>query len=97
MHLIALLSDQKSAQLGISHPKSQSSDSSKSESQEAKEDETRSEDQPSSGSGGGGEGQSAKKQEKSKLLYDGNQEQQPLSSKVYELINKGYIHEKQPW
>ncbi|RLA70232.1 MAG: VWA domain-containing protein [Epsilonproteobacteria bacterium] len=97
LSLIALLRDPKSAQLGIAHPKSQSSNSSKSEAQEAKKDETRSEDQPSSGSGGGGESQSSKEQKKSKLLYDGKSEQQPLSSKVYELINKGYIHEKQPW
>ena len=97
LSLIALLSDKKSAELGIAHPKSQSSNSSKSESQDSKKDETRSEDQPSSGSGGGGESKSSKDQKESKLLYDGKQEQQPLSSKVYELINKGYIHEKQPW
>lgn len=97
LSLIALLHDQENAEIGIAHPKSQSSDSSKSESQESKEEETRSEDQPSSGSGGGGESQSTKDPQKSKLLYDEKQEQQPLSSKVYELINKGYIHEKQPW
>ncbi len=97
LSLIVLSSDQKSAELGIAHPKSQSSNSSKSESQESKKDETRSEDQPSSGSGGGGESKSSKDQKKSKLLHDGKPEQQPLSSKVYELINKGYIHEKQPW
>ena len=25
------------------------------------------------------------------------EEEHPLSSKTYELINKGYIREKQPW
>ncbi len=95
--LVALLADKKSAELGIAHPKSQSSDSSKSEQQEGKEEETRDEDQPSSGSGDGGEKSNTKEQEKGKLTLDPKQEKQPLGSKVYELINKGYIHEKQPW
>ncbi len=98
LHLVAFLSDQKSADLGIAHPKSQDSSSSKSESQEEQEEkESRSEDDPSSGSGGGGESQTQKEQEKSKLLSDDIQEQHPLGSKVYELINKGYIRETQPW
>ena len=95
--LIALLADKKSAELGIAHPKSQSSDSSKSEQQEGKEEETRNEDEPSSGSGDSGEKSKTKEQEKGKLTLDPKQEKHPLSSKVYELINKGYIHEKQPW
>ena len=97
LSLVALLADKKNAALGIAHPKSQSSDSSKSEQQEGKEEETRDEDQPSSGSGDGGEKSNSKEQEKGKLTLDPKQEKQPLSSKVYELINKGYIHEKQPW
>jgi len=98
LHLVALLHDKKSADLGIAHPKSQDSSSSKSESQEEQEEkESRSEDEPSSGSGGGGESQIQKEQEKSKLLSDGSEEQHPLGSKVYELINEGYIREKQPW
>ncbi len=95
--LVALLADKKSAGLGIAHPKSQSSDGSKSEEQDESEEETRDEDQPSSGSGDGGESSKSKEQEKNKLILDPTQEKQPLSSKVYELINKGYIHEKQPW
>jgi len=95
--LVALLADKKSAQLGIAHPKSQSSDSSKSEQQDGSKEESRDEDQPSSGSGDGGEKSNTKEQEKGKLMLDSKQEKQPLSSKVYELINKGYIHEKQPW
>ncbi len=98
LKLVALLHDQKSAELGIAHPKSQDSSSSKSESQEEQEEkESRDEDEPSSGSGGGGESQAQKEQEKSKLLSDGSEEQHPLGSKVYELINEGYIREKQPW
>lgn len=100
LQLVALLKKKKDAQLGIAHPKSQSSDSSKSESGESDKEETRDEDQPSSGSGSGGESKTDEKEnkeEKSRLILDESQEQQPLSSKVYELINKGYIRETQPW
>jgi len=97
LKIVALLSDKKSAELGIAHPKSQDSSSSKSESQESSEEETRSEDEPSSGSGGGGESQAQEEQEKGKLKSDESAQQHPLSSKVYELINEGYIREKQPW
>ena len=104
LQLLALLKKKKDAQLGIAHPKSQSSDSSKSGSEESDKDKTRDEDQPSSGSGSGGENKTDKKtdkkdddQEKNRLMLDNTQEQQPLSSKVYELINKGYIRETQPW
>jgi len=98
LQLVAFLRDKKSADLGIAHPKSQDTSSSKSESQEEQEEkESRSEDDPSSGSGGGGETQTQKEQEKSKLLSDGSDEQHPLGSKVYELINEGYIREKKPW
>lgn len=97
LQIVALLADKKSAQLGIAHPKSQSSDSSKSETQETDKDETKSEDEPSSGSGGGGESSQKEEQSKNKLLSTDNEEQQPLGSKVYELINKGYIRETQPW
>lgn len=97
LRIVALLSDQKSAELGIAHPKSQDASSSKSESQEASEKETKSEDQPSSGSGGGGESQPQEEQKEGKLISDESVEQLPLGSKVYELINEGYIREKQPW
>ena len=96
--LIALLQEKK-ASLGIAHPKSQNDSSSKSEDQDQEESkETRSEDQPSSGSGSGGSEQKQKNKEKMKLIEDTQSKQeQPLSSKIYEMINKGYIHEKQPW
>ncbi|KYJ85593.1 VWA domain-containing protein [Sulfurovum riftiae] len=96
--LVALLADKRSTELGIAHPKSQSSGTSKSQEQKESKEESRSEDQPSSGSGSGGENSKSKKeQEKKKLLLDPDAEQQPLSSKVYELINKGYINEQKPW
>jgi Ca-activated chloride channel family protein len=104
LQLVAFLKKKKEAELGISHPKSQSSESSKSESGESDKEEARNEDQPSSGSGSGGESKTDEKankqddkEEKKKLILDESQEQQPLSSKVYELINKGYIRETQPW
>ncbi len=104
LQLVALLKNKKDAELGIAHPKSQSSDSSKSESTESDNEETREEDQPSSGSGSGGENKTDEKEnkkddkdEKKRLMLDEKAEQQPLSSKVYELINKGYIRETQPW
>ena len=100
---IALLSNKDDASLGIAHPKSQNADSSKSESQEKDEEEKEKnqEDQPSSGSGGGGENASStdkqEEKEKGKLLLDETAEEQPLGSKAYDLINKGYIRETTPW
>ena len=94
---IALLSDKDAANLGIAHPKSQDGASSKSVSGTEEKEKTREENAPSSGSGGGGESSAKKNQKKNKLLYDESAEQQPLGSKVYELINKGYIRETQPW
>jgi Ca-activated chloride channel family protein len=100
LQLIALLKKRRSAPLGIAHPKSQNSDTSKSESSQSSKKETRNEDQPSSGSGSGGESKKKmgkNQKEQKRLMLDETQEPQPLSSKVYELINKGYIHETQPW
>ena len=96
--LVALLADKKAAELGIAHPKSQSSSASKSKEQDESKTKSRNEDQPSSGSGSGGENsKSRKEQAKHKLLLDPNAKPQPLSSKVYDLINKGYINEQKPW
>ena len=101
LKLVALLKDRLSAKLGIANPKSQSSSSSKSEAPKSKEDtkQNRDENQASSGSGMGGESKKEKQtnKEKQRLILDKDEENQPLSSKVYELINKGYIREKQPW
>ena len=97
LNIVTLLADKKVAKLGIAHPKSQSAEASISDLQEEKRESTQEEDQPSSGSGSGGESKSKENQEKNKLLYDEQAQKQPLGSKVYELINKGYIHETQPW
>ena len=95
--LISMLQDKDSADIGIAHPKSQSGASSKSQSQD--KEETKEEDQPSSGSAGGGENKMYKENAKKKHIPLDNQTPQkhPLGSKVYELINKGYIHETKPW
>jgi len=95
--LIALLSDKKDASLGIAHPKSQSSDASKSESEQSDKENTRDEEQPSSGSGGGGESKNKESDKEKTLTSDTDTKQQPLGSKVYDLINKGYIRETHPW
>ena len=100
--LIMHLDTEKKAQLGIAHPKSQNDTASKRATQEEKkkEQEERKEDQPSSGSGSGGGSKKVKSDDKEKkqLKMDENEEKvHPLSSKVYELINKGYIRETQPW
>jgi Ca-activated chloride channel family protein len=100
LKLVVLLKKKKDAQLGIAHPKSQNSDASKSKSEQSSREKTKEEDEPSSGSGSGGESEKAQKtnkEKKKRLILDSKQEKQPLSSKVYELINKGYIHEKEPW
>ena len=98
---IALLHDKKEATLGIAHPKSQGANATKSEQQERKEKKTKDkEDQSSSGSVGGGEQSKQKikaREKKLTLIQDKTQHKQPLGSKTYELINKGYIHETQPW
>jgi len=97
LRIVALLKDQKSAELGIAHPESQDSSSSKSESQEPSDEESRDEDKPSSGGSGGGESQTEKEKKEGKLTSDESVQQLPLGSKVYELINEGYIRENQPW
>ena len=94
---IALLHDKKDETLDMTHPKSQGGTSSKSEMQEDDKKNKQEKNTPSSGSGGGGEQSMQKKQKKNTLLMDVHVKPQPLGSKAYELINKGYIHENHPW
>ncbi len=96
---LVVLMQQKAAAKGRSLPKPQGGDTSAATMSEAKEQNDQ-EQQSSSGSGSGGENsrqtkEQAKKREQ--LLMDDTSQQQPLGSKVYELINKGYIRETQPW
>jgi len=103
--IVIFKENEKESSLGIANPKSQSSDSSKSEHQEDLEKSK--ENQPSSASGSSNSGSQGKeskdkKEQKRQLRLDPNyrqkkEEKQPLSSKLYELINKGYIYETKPW
>ena len=95
MELIVMLESKQKSKLGVAHPKSQDGTSGKSGDEEDEAGE-KSEDQQSSGGGGGGQSKTKSKEQK-KLMQEGSGKKQPLSSKVYDLINKGYIHEKQPW
>ncbi len=96
LKLIALLSNKRDNGLGISHPKSQNSASTQSEKSTNKKSKS-DEDKPSSGSSGNGKNSKEKKREKNRLKSNNKEEKHPLSSKVYELINEGYIYEEQPW
>jgi len=104
LNLIALLEDKKKASLGIAHPKSQSNSSTKNTnaSSQEKNKKKNKEDTSSSNSSGKGEGKSSEEKEKTspnkRLVEDLEKESpHPLGSKVYELINKGYIREQRPW
>jgi len=92
---IALLHNKKDASLGIAHPKSQGANTHKSKNQDTPDKNQ--EDKPSSGSGSGGKQHNKSEKKKIQLMQDKNKQKQPLSSKVYDLINKGYIRETQPW
>ncbi len=96
LKLTMFLEDAALASLGIAHPKSQSAQTSKSENQNKKK-EKREEDTPSSTSSSGAGKSSKAKQKNHTLISNDSPQKQPLGSKVYELINKGYIHETQPW
>lgn len=94
---IVFLNKKKDDFLGIAHPKSQSSDSSKSDNQKNKDNDSK-EDAPSSSAESSGEsGEEEQKDKQKKLMSNNTLSKQPLSSKVYELINKGYIRETKPW
>ena len=97
LKIVALLNDKKEDNLGISKPQSQNSSSNKSDNSSKKDEKKR--DNDKSSSGGSGDGKSSKKSnnKKTKLISNNKEEKHPLSSKVYELINEGYIYEKQPW
>ena len=96
LSLIILRQEKKKSTLGIAHPKSQSSNSTQSEKDESSDKQSSSEQ--SSGSGAGTQKSNKNKEnDKQKLTESPATQKQPLSSKVYELINKGYIHEKVPW
>jgi len=100
LSVVARLEAQKES-LGIAHPKSQGAQSDTTGTLEEKSNENASkESSGGSGAGGGGEGthkNTPQPPKRGKLLLDKESTPQPLSSKAYELINKGYIRETQPW
>ena len=104
-HNLALVIFQKSREkekYHFSRPKPQGSGAQK---QQAAQEEKRPEEQQQESSGGnsGGGGstdRSKKKKREEKILLRPSKEKeksQPLGSKVYDLINKGYVNEKSPW
>lgn len=86
----------------FSRPKPQGSGAQKQNApQEEKRPEGKQQESSGGGSGGGGStDRSKKKKREEKILLRPSKEkerEQPLGSKVYELINKGYVNEKSPW
>jgi Ca-activated chloride channel family protein len=95
--------NREKSKLGIANPQSQTSQSSKSDESDKSLDKEK-ENQQSSASGSSTAGKESnkktqKEREKKRLILDptDKKEVHPLSSKVYELINKGYIYETKPW
>ncbi len=100
LKLIALKKSEAANSLNFARPQSQGDQGGKSPDQAEEKDESAQEQQSSGNSGGGGGSNKTKSGSKKKLLYSSKEEakqEQPLSSRVYDLINKGYIHEKTPW
>ncbi len=103
LQAVALLEEQKKKSLGMARPKSQGAQSKAKQSSDENDNakKPKAQEQSGAGSGSGGEQQHKKRtqNEKKQLLMDEEQKPQklPLSSKVYELINKGYIRETKPW
>ncbi len=84
----------------ISLPKSQEeSNAAKNSGENLEKKDSNSNKQQSSGSGAGGSQQKSNQEneKKGRLKLDESARPQPLGSKVYELINKGYIRETKPW
>jgi Ca-activated chloride channel family protein len=88
----------RSSNIAMSSPHSQNS--SANSSKEGKSSNKKENSQDSSGSSGGSQkGKKSKKEEAKSTLLESTppSPRHPISSKVYDLINRGYIYEKQPW
>ncbi|MEA2029837.1 MAG: VWA domain-containing protein [Campylobacterota bacterium] len=92
LEVVIHLKSKYNAKMGATNPQGGMSKSSgdKEESDEKKGDEESNEK-----SSGGGDSKSDKVKLDSKTTPSANTK--PISSKAYELINKGYIYEKEPW
>ncbi len=100
LRLVALRKNEAANKLQSARPTSQGKSAAKTMTDEAEKKKESKEQQNSGGGGGGGGSKKSKKREKVTLLkpsQETTEKKQPLSSKVYDLINKGYVHEKAPW
>lgn len=83
--------------LSFARPASQSGASGKEEAEKGDEHRKKHREQQNSGGGGGGGQTKSKTDKKISLMQSDVEKKQPLGSRVYDLINKGYVHEKEPW
>ena len=97
LKLVALKKSDAESKFPFARPKSQGDSSGKTEEQDEDKGKKSDEQQQNSGSGGGGGQTKTKSKEKIMILQPTEKKKQPLSSRVYDLINKGYVHEKEPW
>ena len=103
LQAVALLEEQKKKSLGMARPKSQGAQSKAKQNSDENDNakKPKAQEQSGTGSGSDGEQQHKKRTKEGKkwLIMDEEYKPQklPLSSKVYELINKGYIRETKPW
>lgn len=98
LHNLKVISLKKSrdlSKLSISKPSSDGGSSPKDGSSD--DDSKESDDSQDSGSSSGTQDSGKSKEREKMILQESRGRQQPQSSKVYELINKGYIYEKKPW
>jgi Ca-activated chloride channel family protein len=97
LNQIALLKDRKFTS-GIQNPASSSSTPSSNTSQN-QESQKSSEGSKSGGSSGSEKSASKSEIDRLKLTphHEKSRQQLPISSKVYDVINEGYIYEKTPW
>ena len=94
LSLVLYLEEESS--LSFAKPQAQGGESTQSDSEESSEKS--SDNKQNSGSGGGNQkSKSDKEKSKKTLLESSPSTKHPTSSKLYELINKGYIYEKEPW
>jgi Ca-activated chloride channel family protein len=100
LKLVMFRKNETGNKLQSARPKSQNNDDAGKKEGEVEEGKQKQQNS-GGGSGGGGGNKSSKKEKNKKLKLDSPQENNkqklPLSSKVYDLINKGYVHEKSPW
>lgn len=94
LSLILFLESRKETRPGLSYPKSQEGGvgGSNKKGQEQKQEEA-----SGGGSSSGGSMQQVKQKSVAATVSREKRQKQPMSSKVYELINKGYIYEQKPW